>query len=110
MASERASLPTHAEFTASVNSVFRVQSVPGQTVDLRLKTVSALVSSQRHTQFSILFEGPRDRMLPQLIYRLDHELLGAIDLFLVPIGKNEQGFLYEAVFSQLRKGETPPPV
>jgi Domain of unknown function (DUF6916) len=48
--------------------------------------------------FSIVFRGPTDRLLPQRIYRLEHDELGAFELFLVPIGPDRDGMRYEAVF------------
>jgi hypothetical protein len=41
---------------------------------------------------------PHD-LLPQRIYRLEHDELGALDLFLVPIGRDDSGVRYEAVFT-----------
>lgn len=39
--------------------------------------------------FSVLFHGPLQPVLPQSIYRLEHERLGMLELFLVPLGPNE---------------------
>jgi hypothetical protein len=49
--------------------------------------------------FSLIFRGPRNALLPQAIYRLEHDAMGALDLFLVPIGPDPQGLCYEAVFN-----------
>ena len=38
-------------------------------------------------------------MLPQAIYRLEHAALGAMDVFLVPIGRVADGIRYEAIFN-----------
>ncbi len=48
---------------------------------------------------SILFRGPLEPVLPQQIYQIQHESLGRMDLFLVPVGPDEEGMLYEAVFN-----------
>jgi hypothetical protein len=48
--------------------------------------------------FSIVFRGPLEPVLPQRIYRFEHEALGAFELFIVPIGTDESGMQYEAVF------------
>ena len=50
-------------------------------------------------QFSLLFRGPVDPFLSQGTYRLDHAELGALDIFLVPIGPDAEGMRYEAVFA-----------
>jgi hypothetical protein len=51
------------------------------------------------TPFSLVFRGPLRPVLPQQIYRLEHAELGALDIFLVPIGPDAQGMRYEAVFT-----------
>jgi hypothetical protein len=58
-------------------------------------------SSARQEQFSLRFRGDRDRILPQSIYPMKHDLIGDFDLFLVPIGQDETGTFYEAVFNRL---------
>ena len=49
--------------------------------------------------FSLLFLGPRDPILPQRIYRFDDEQLGAFEMFIVPIGRDDRGVEYEAIFT-----------
>lgn len=49
--------------------------------------------------FSLTFEAPAEPALPQSIYRLEHPQLAAMELFLVPIGRQPTGLQYEAVFS-----------
>jgi hypothetical protein len=49
--------------------------------------------------FSLLFRGPQRLYLPQRIYRLEHDAIGALDLFLVPIAPDSQGSLFQAVFN-----------
>lgn len=52
--------------------------------------------------FSVLFRATEELVLPQRTYRFEHERLGSIDLFLVPLGpeKGTEGkLLYEAAFS-----------
>ena len=50
-------------------------------------------------QFSVHFHGPREPVLPQQIYHLENAEMGTLDLFLVPIARNEEGMIYEAVFT-----------
>jgi len=49
-------------------------------------------------QFSLLFGGPGDPQLSQGIWELDHDEMGALALFLVPIGKDADGTRYQAAF------------
>lgn len=58
------------------------------------------------TSFAVLFHGPIEPVLPQGIYRLEHERLGVLELFIVPVGPDEPSgpasqpaaMRYEAVF------------
>jgi hypothetical protein len=45
--------------------------------------------------FSLVFAGGPDPPLSQAIYRVEHDDLGALEIFLVPIATDR----YEAVFS-----------
>ncbi len=53
----------------------------------------------RPEPFSVFFRGPRTAVLPQRIYRVEHEKLGMMEIFLVPVGADEKGVRYEAVFN-----------
>lgn len=56
--------------------------------------------------FSVVFHGPPGPVLPQGIYRFEHERLGVMDLFIVPVGPDTgagpgqapAAMRYEAVF------------
>jgi hypothetical protein len=39
--------------------------------------------------------------LRQNTYRIEHEVLGRFELFLVPAGKNKKGVYYQAVINRL---------
>ena len=93
---------TDRTFLDHLNTRFRVIGETAETVDVELVKVTSL-SSARQVQFSILFQGPANLFLPQRTYTLEHEILGKFDLFLVPVGKNAQGFEYEAVFNRPRE-------
>ncbi len=70
-------------------------------VTLELVEVNAAAPrpGQPRPSFSLVFRGPRGLYLPQRVYRLEHEDLGLLDLFLVPIQPNAEGSLFEAVFN-----------
>ena len=48
--------------------------------------------------FHLVFRGPQAPLLDQRIHALSHPALGALEIFLVPIGPNGEGQCYEAVF------------
>lgn len=95
-------LPTRDAFFACLHTRFRAVNVAPQPVDLELIDVTETIERAQQTFFSILFLGPVDFLLPQHIYTLQHETLGEMDLFLVPVGRRESGFEYQAVFNQLK--------
>jgi hypothetical protein len=50
--------------------------------------------------FSILLQTmQKDHYYKQAIYSVEQPALGRIEIFLVPVGCNEKGMQYEAVFS-----------
>lgn len=94
---------THAAFLEQLNSKFRILLEGGDEIELELTEVSELRSTQTQEIFSIIFRGPATIVLPQRIYRLEHERMGPLDLFLVPVGKDNEGVDYESVFNRLLK-------
>jgi hypothetical protein len=49
--------------------------------------------------FSLLFRSPSQIAVPQRLYRLNNAAMGALDVFLVPVGRDAAGVIYEAVFT-----------
>ena len=78
-------------------------------VELELVAANDLGGSPRQVQFSISFEGTRETPLSQGCYSLQHDALGVFDLFLVPIGREDDRVIYEAVFNRLIPRERPKP-
>jgi hypothetical protein len=85
-------------FAGHLNSTFRFHHQPAAT-ELELVDV-ADGSAQGHVNFSLLFRGPRQPLLPQRIYPVEHDRLGRFDLFIVPVKRDAQGLYYEAVFNR----------
>jgi hypothetical protein len=97
---------TRETFAPFLGETFRLGLDGGG--DLELALIEATDLSQRgsprgpgapRAPFSVVFRGPRETHLPQRIYRLRHDRLGAFELFLVPIGPDAVGMRYEAVFA-----------
>ena len=59
-------------------------------------------SNSRQDCFSILFRGPMDQPLEQSTYNFSHSQTGKFPLFIVPVGIDEKGRLYEAIFNRLQ--------
>ena len=68
--------------------------------------VSPCQSAGEFESFSLLFEGPKHRPLPQGVFELSHPGLGMLEIFLVPVGVDGARH-YEAVFNRCAsEGET----
>jgi hypothetical protein len=65
---------------------------------IRTETAAPQAGADR-IPFSIVFRGPAEPVLPQRIYPMSHGDLGEFAIFLVPVGRDERGILYEAVFT-----------
>ena len=96
---------TEAEFSKHVNTKFRISIEP--PLELELTEVKGYLSQPNEQtgmeRVSAFFRGPGDRPLKQAIYPLEHDVMGTIDLFLVPIARDEKGFRYEAVFNYFKE-------
>ena len=98
---------TLAQFTPHLGTEFICRTPDGGTYPLRLAEAEASAiparkgSRQAETRaaFSLVFLGPQNPVLPQSIYPLDHAELGTLPLFIVPIGRDEEGTLYQAIFN-----------
>ena len=94
-------LLTLQHFSGRMNETFLAvlddSEVPFQLVEARaLPAHSAAVT---RAPFSLLFRNTSSPPLPQQIYRLRHAAIGEIEIFLVPVGRESDGFLYQAVFN-----------
>jgi hypothetical protein len=96
---------TEKEFSQHVNTKFRVATEP--PLELELKQVKRYLGGTNDEtgmeRFSVFFYGAGERLLRQGIYLLEHEAMGSFELFLVPVGKTESGYQYEAVFNYYRQ-------
>ena len=93
---------TASHFQALVGARFTLTPPEGTPFEAELSDVVLLEvhDGPRPQPFSAVFVDPRKTVvLPQQIFRVEHETLGALDLFLVPVGPDPKGMRYEAVFN-----------
>ncbi len=90
-------------FAQSVGSNFAVQLDGGETLPITLVEAATLPDSgypgMSHPPFHLVFHGDDSIQLHQLTHRLKHDVLGDLDIFLVPIGQEPGVFVYQAVFN-----------
>jgi hypothetical protein len=90
-------------FADNLNTSFRLKCAPDQAVDVELIELREGRANPNQEAFSLTFRGPGDCLVPQGLYAFEHGTAGSFDLFIVPIGQDEQGIYYEAVFNRLLK-------
>jgi hypothetical protein len=94
---------TIATVTPHVGDAFLLRASPEIALPLTLTSATGAGpvpdDAARRVPFALLFHGPQTPILPQRIYRLEHDALGTFDLFLVPLGPDARGMRYEAVFA-----------
>ena len=98
-----------AKFVPHTGFLFQLASPGGEVLALTLLEVIPLGSDKRPDEqegaltwrrpLFFLFAGPLVPPLVQQIYPLRHEVLGALDIFLVPVGETVGRREYQAVFS-----------
>jgi uncharacterized protein DUF6916 len=93
---------TEQEFSRHVGTKFQT-AIDQREIELELAEVKGYFSGENEQRgmerFSLFFVGPDDIKLPQQTFQMQHEQMGEIFLFLVPISVNENGYRYEAVFN-----------
>jgi hypothetical protein len=91
-------------FAPLVGSMFVVHVDATNVLDLELVEAVPMggpdsMAAIQGRPFSLSFRGPRTPVMVQRIYPMDHPTLGSFEVFLVPVGSDEHGMLYELVFN-----------
>jgi hypothetical protein len=95
-------LPSSSDFESEVEGTFRAQMADGKDFEMSLVKLDVHASDEFQENFSLTFCAPPDTTAGQNTYRLENSRLGAMDLFLVPVRKDDEGLYFEAVFNCLR--------
>jgi hypothetical protein len=93
-------IATHEQFAAMLNDDFVVLASE-KPLALRLTHVRANHAHKlrQSAGFSLTFVGPSTPILAQQIVALRHVTLGTMEIFLVPVARDESATTYEAVFN-----------
>jgi hypothetical protein len=92
-------------FTPLVGSTFTVALAGGATLALTLQSAARLEARVPHESgrqpFDLRFHSRSDACLPQCICVMTHEVLGTLEIFIVPIGRlpDGSGFIHQAIFN-----------
>lgn len=94
-------------FRAHIGSVVRLDWNAEQ-VQLSISEVTELPTRRGFERFSVFFAGPADRALPQGTYTFEHDALGSLMLFVVPVvGSGAESIIYEACFNRPARTRLP---
>jgi len=102
-------------FEPLVGSAFRIEFTDG-SIELKLEEATPLPPPRRKSSagdavpagdvaarqnpFTLLFRGPANVQLPQRIYRMtEPSFPEPLEIFIVPLSRDGQGCVYQAVFS-----------
>ncbi len=94
---------TVASFAGRVGERFRIggegDEPPFDAELIEVTSTGQAPAGGGRAPFSLVFRSdPDHQALSQRIFRVDHAELGALDIFLVPIGPDASGMRYQAVF------------
>jgi len=89
-------------FAGAANQAFDLE-IGATSLPLTLVEVVPLPAQQIagmvRQPFTLTFRSASQVVLPQKIYPLRNATMGAVQIFLVPIGRDRDGILYQAVFN-----------
>jgi hypothetical protein len=94
-------MPELSRFIPYIGEKFDVSSLRQGSLQIELVEAKALpghAGEPHEDSFSLVFRAPNGCGLAQGSVALNHEKVGWVVLFLVPIGKDEDGRYFEAVF------------
>ena len=88
-------------FEPCVGDGFRLEFADHPPVDLTLVEAAPgpWQPAEGPTAFRLEFSGPPDPVLEQRTYRMTHDGLGNLDIFIVPIARTDEKTTYEAIFN-----------
>jgi len=98
-------MKSYSEAATLQGSNFQLANPQGDSLALEVTQVKDRGSNDAVEQFSLLLKGALNAPLQQGLYQLQHEALGNVDWMLVPVGRDVEGYLYEAVFNLLKEQE-----
>lgn len=92
---------TRAHFEGLVNeAIWAVAPAGDPRAALTLTQVEGLRSGRQTESFRLAFQGPGAPGLEQGLFFLEHARLPREAVFIVPVGRTAEGFLYEAIFNR----------
>lgn len=94
-------LLTLDHFSGCVNETFFAALNDGEIefVLVEARSLEQRMANATRVPFSLLFRNTAAFLFPQQIYQMRHTKIGEVGIFLVPIAREREGFLYQALFN-----------
>jgi len=94
-------LLTLEHFAGCVNETFTasLEDMRIEFVLVEARPLPVRVPHAPRAPFTLLFRNTAAFLFPQQIYPMRHPRIGEVGIFIVPIAREREGFLYEAVFN-----------
>jgi hypothetical protein len=85
-------------------NLYKVEDLPAQRdLAAKRKLAEGEETQIKEESFSLIFRGPLDEPLRQRTHKIKHYALGQLEIFLVPVGKDDGGRYYEAIFNRTQR-------
>ena len=89
------------DFSKYLNAKFKVYRTDDDIFEAELGGVYELRNDDVLQTFSVEFLLPGEFGAEQKIYKIEHPELGAMELLIVPVGQDESGIRFEAIFNRV---------
>jgi hypothetical protein len=93
---------TLENFAGHINETFTVDLGHGRSPFVLIEArplPAASMPGMVRAPFSLLFHHASAVLFPQRIYQMENPGMGDFGIFLVPVARNQDGFVYQAVFN-----------
>lgn len=87
----------HVDETFS--AVMNDGEIPFVLVEARALNPSQVLPGAARAPFSLLFRNGSAFLFPQQTYLMRHAEIGEVGILLVPVAREQAGFLYQAIFN-----------
>lgn len=90
------------DFASRLNETFSVDVDQGRTPFVLVEAAPLphqVFNGMVREPFSLIFHSATPVLFPQRVYQMSCPTMSEFGIFLVPVGRNQDGFLYQAVFN-----------
>jgi len=91
---------SHENFSGHLNALFRIDvAETSQELELVEVEVGDSVDPSLREPFTLIFQGPKDSILPEGIHNLSNDDAGSFELYIIPIVSHGDRQSYQVIFN-----------